>query len=71
MGIETNTEDNDIQLTSNGDVAKTHDPTKHLSPELAMANRQAAHCELIPSEEFTALAPCVWSHGMYFRLSIF
>ena len=63
--------DNNIQLALNGDIAKTHDPTKHFSPELAIANRQAVHCESMPSEEFTALAPCVWSHGMYFLLSIF
>ena len=63
--------DDDSQLALNGDFANTHDPTKHLSPELAIANWQAIHCESIPSEEFTALAPCVWSHGMYFQLSIF
>lgn len=69
-GIKVNTHNN-IHLTLNGDAAKTHDPTKHSSPELAIANRQAIHCDPIPSEEFTAFAPCVWSHGMYFRLSIF
>ena len=58
-------------LTLNGDIAKTHDPTKHKSPELAKTDQQAVHSESTTSEKFTALAPWVWCHGMYCCFSIF
>lgn len=59
------------RLTSKGDLANIHDPTKHLSPERATANRQGAHSELASSKELTALAPWVCSQGICFRLWIF
>lgn len=45
---------------------------EHLSSERAIANRQGVHCESASSEvQLSALAPCVWNQGMYFRLSAF
>ena len=60
-----------IKLTMNGEVAKTHDPTTHLSREFATIYRQGVHLESLLSEEFTALAPNVWSQGIDTLLSIF
>ena len=63
--------DNKIKLTFNGDLANIHDPTKHLSPECATANRQGIYCELASSKELMALNHFVENHGMYFWLLVF
>lgn len=65
-------QDNNLMLTSNGDVAKTHDPVVHLSSDFAMVNRQGVHCERASSEvKLSALLPFVMNQGVYFRPSGF
>ena len=61
-----------VQLTFNGDLAKTHDPTEHLSSDRAITYWHSVHCESASSEaELRALVPCVMNHGVYFLLSSF
>lgn len=72
MDIKEIRRDNNVQLTFNGDSAKIHDPTEHLSSDCAITYRQGVHCELASSEaELRALPPCVMNQGVYFRLSPF
>ena len=55
-----------------GDFEKIHDPTKHLSPELATVYWQDVHCELASSKsQLRALLPYVWHHCLYIRDSTF